>query len=76
MATLTGPRREPPHFDPTRVRLRTCPACRNEVSAENAECPRCGANFRAVRARRLLLLAVAIGAVAWVLNQYGFIHWW
>lgn len=57
------------------MKLRKCPACKNQVDAENEVCPVCGCNPVLYRVRAAVLwVALAAVAVSWVL-LHGHGHW-
>jgi hypothetical protein len=57
------------------MKLRKCPACKNQVDAENEVCPVCGCNPRLYRVRKAVVwVAAAAIAVSWVM-LHGRGHW-
>jgi hypothetical protein len=56
------------------VRLRSCPACKNDIAAENFECPRCGCTLRWFWVRRVTIWGALVAAGTWLLNHFALLR--
>ena len=50
--------------------LRKCPSCREMVGAESTICPRCGVDFKAAAAKRVIRWIIIVALVAWIAYRY------
>ena len=56
------------------MKLRKCPACKNQVDAESDVCPVCGCSPVARRVRSAVIWGAALFAITWVVF-HGHTHW-
>jgi uncharacterized paraquat-inducible protein A len=50
--------------------LRKCPSCRETVGAESTICPRCGADFKAAAAKRIIRWVIILLLAGWIAAHY------